>query len=132
MLKDGEYVAWFRTPRGSGTGTVSMKDGKISGRDSVISYDGTYTTEGDIFTAVVLTRRHTPGQESLVGEDEVTLRLTGVSKGDVVACSGSQIGIDPMTVDITLMPVKPNEAKPASVYSPSDFHPERLPKSKAR
>jgi hypothetical protein len=38
MLQNGEYVAWFRTPRGSGTGRVRFRDGELAGSDSIIGY----------------------------------------------------------------------------------------------
>jgi len=29
MLRDGKYAAWFRTPRGQGTGVVDLTEGRI-------------------------------------------------------------------------------------------------------
>ncbi|MGY4373287.1 hypothetical protein ACVWZ3_000926 [Bradyrhizobium sp. i1.3.6] len=40
MLRDGKYAAWFRTPRGQGTGIVDLAEGRISGRDSFFTYGG--------------------------------------------------------------------------------------------
>jgi hypothetical protein len=37
MLKDGTYAAWFKTPLGQGTGIAHVADGKIWGRDSIMS-----------------------------------------------------------------------------------------------
>jgi len=34
MSREGKYAAWFRTPRGEGTGVVHIADGKICGGDS--------------------------------------------------------------------------------------------------
>ena len=42
MVKDGNYVVWFRTPRGQGTGHVHLSEGKISGGDAFITYCGSY------------------------------------------------------------------------------------------
>lgn len=40
MLKNGTYAAWFKTPLSHGTGIVHVLDGKIWGRDGVMTYDG--------------------------------------------------------------------------------------------
>ena len=61
MLKDGTYAAWFRTPVGEGTGIAHFKDGAIAGGDSILNYSGSYETDGDCFTAVIRTKRHTWG-----------------------------------------------------------------------
>ena len=51
MLRNGSYSAWFRTPQGEGTGIVELNDGQLTGGDTVIGYDGSYTQDGDSFTA---------------------------------------------------------------------------------
>ena len=61
MLKDGTYAAWFKTPLGQGTGIAHVADGKIWGRDSIMSYSGTCEVDGDRFTAIVTLQRHTEG-----------------------------------------------------------------------
>jgi hypothetical protein len=131
MLGDGEYTAWFRTTLGSGTGRVLFKDGKVSGSDSIISYSGSYAVDGDRFTVTLMTRRHAAGQESLVGDDEVQLTFEGISKGHFGRGSGSVHGTG-MKVDVTLIPVRPEEVKAPIAYTAEDFHPERLPQVKTR
>ncbi|WP_247316220.1 hypothetical protein [Bradyrhizobium sp. 141] len=61
MFKDGIYSAWFKTPRGEGTGIVHFQDGRVSGGDSIMSYSGSYDVAGDPFTATVVTERHAEG-----------------------------------------------------------------------
>ena len=51
MLENGRYSAWFRTPLGEGTGVVLLKDGAITGGDTVLEYTGSYNQDGDVFTA---------------------------------------------------------------------------------
>lgn len=109
-----------------------FRDGRLSGRDTIISYDGTYTVDGDFFSATISTRRHTAGHESLLGSDEVELALTGFSKGKFARCSGPVVGVPEMVVEITLIPVRPEEARPPIIYTAADFHLERLPEIKAR
>jgi hypothetical protein len=90
MLKDGTYAAWFKTPLGQGTGIVHVADGKIWGRDSVMTYDGTCTIDGDRFTATVTTKRHTDGQPTVFGNDrELKLQLEGTCAGRISTYVGT-------------------------------------------
>jgi hypothetical protein len=131
MLREGEYVAWFRTALGSGTGRVRLEGGQFLGSDSAIDYGGYYLEDGDRFTAVLKTRRHTAGSETLVGADEVEITLQGNSKGELAYCSGSVAGSPEMKVDVTLILQRPAEMR-APIYGAEDFHPERLPQIKTR
>jgi hypothetical protein len=45
----------------------------------VIAYTGSYVEEGDAFTASIATERHTQGQPSVFGIDEIDMTLTGKS-----------------------------------------------------
>jgi hypothetical protein len=132
MLRNGEYVAWFRTPRGSGTGRVRVRDGELSGSDSIISYAGSYTVDGHRFTVRLHTRRHAAGHDSLLGADEAELTLEGVSHGQVAMCSGCFDGSSDIVLEVTLIRVQAEEPKKPFVHRPEDFHPERLPKGAAR
>lgn len=75
MLENGKYSTWFRTPLGEGTGVVLLRDGEITGGDTVLAYKGTYSQDGDAFTVDIATKRHTPGQSSVFGIDNVDLTL---------------------------------------------------------
>jgi hypothetical protein len=88
MLRDGEYAAWFKTPRGEGTGIVFLANGKIAGGDSVLSYSGTYEVHEDRFTATLSTKRFAAGHPTLFGVDEIELKLTGHINGVTASCSG--------------------------------------------
>ena len=85
MLKNGSYVAWFKTPSEPGTGVIHLLDGSITGGDSILSYSGTYEVRGDEFTAILNTTRHTKGHESVFGADNLTLRLKGKVVGRRIA-----------------------------------------------
>ena len=79
-------------PRWAGMGRVRLEGGKISGSDSTIAYCGNYVEDGDGFTgftAMLKTRRHTTGPETLVGTDDVEITLHGSSKGEFGYRSGS-------------------------------------------
>jgi T3SS negative regulator,GrlR len=88
MLRNGSYSAWFRTQQGEGTGVVVLNDGNISGGDNVSAYTGSYVVDGDKFTASLASRRHTPGQPSVFGIDNVDLSLTGRSTPTTASCTG--------------------------------------------
>ena len=132
MLRNGEYVAWFRTSRGSGTGRVHFRYGELSGSDSVLSYSGSYAVDGHRFTAKLRTWRHTAGHEGLLGADEVELVLDGVSHGKVAMCSGCFDGCSEIAIEVTLIRVQDEEPQKPPAYRPGDFHPERLPKGGVR
>src|SRR4051812_24657441 len=89
MLRDGKYAAWFRTPRGQGTGVVDLIGGRISGSDSFFTYGGSYQADQLSFTAVLTVKRHTEGNPSVFGPDEVEVNLSGVCSGAVATCSGA-------------------------------------------
>jgi hypothetical protein len=133
MLKDGQYIAWFKTERGQGTGRVTLRNGKISGGDTVISYGGSYQVDGSHFTAILTTRRHTAGQPSVFGIDEVEIKLSGTAIGNFASCSGEVEQVPGMLSRTTLIPVKEEAGKRTEEkFNPVDFHPERLPKGRVR
>jgi len=89
MIRDGEYAVWFRTPHGEGTGIVYLANGRISGRDCMFTYGGTYEVDEDRFTATLTTKRYAEGPTTVFGVDEVEAKLTGVFKGETAVCSGT-------------------------------------------
>lgn len=60
-------------------GTLLLRDGRVTGRDTLIDYSGSYVQDGDRFTARIKTWRHTNGEASVFGIDEVDLELSGRS-----------------------------------------------------
>jgi hypothetical protein len=103
MLRNGSYSAWFRTPLGEGTGVVTLTDGEMTGGDTVMSYTGSYTQAGDDFAADIATKRHTPGQLSVFGIDEVDLTLVGKSTGTAASCRGTSRQAPGMTFEATII-----------------------------
>lgn len=89
MLRDGKYAAWFRTPRGQGTGLVDLIEGRLSGRDGFFTYGGSYQVDQQRFTAVLTVKRHAEGNPSVFGPDEVEVYLSGLCSGAVATCSGT-------------------------------------------
>ena len=131
MLKEGTYAAWFKTSRGVGTGIVHFADGKVWGRDSIISYAGSYDVDGDRFSITLKTKRHTEGHETVFGFDEMELKLEGVSAGKIATCTGTTDLAPGLVLEATLIPHQPQasgtEKPPASPLSSN-----RLPKLKGR
>jgi len=103
MLENGKYSAWFRTALGEGTGVVTLKDGTITGGDTVLAYTGTYSQDGDVFTVDIATKRHSPGQLSVFGIDNVDLKLGGKSVGRVASCRGTTRQAPAMAFEATLI-----------------------------
>lgn len=103
MLVNGKYSAWFRTRLGEGTGIVVLQDGKVSGGDTVIAYSGSYKQDGHDFSADIAIKRHTPGQFSVFGIDDVDISLTGKSSGTVAWCRGKSRQAPGMTFEATMI-----------------------------
>ena len=103
MLENGRYSVWFKTPRAQGTGIVFLTNGEITGEDTVIAYSGSYEQVGDLFNAVVRTRRYCDGQPSVFGVDEVELKLEGKSTVVMVVCSGTTQQAPGLTFEATLI-----------------------------
>jgi hypothetical protein len=128
MLSDGKYAAWFRTPRGQGTGLVDLVDGRISGRDSFFTYGGSYQVHEQGFMAVLTVKRHTEGNPSVFGPDEVEVNLTGKCSGAMATCSGTAREVPEVRFECTLIYSQegalPADAKRAVVK----LNPDKLPK----
>lgn len=105
MLVNGKYSAWFRTPLGEGTGIVVLQDGNVSGGDTVIAYSGSYNQDGDDFSAEITIKRHTPGQLSVFGIDDVDISLDGRSVGITASCRGMSKQAPGMKFEATMIRV---------------------------
>jgi hypothetical protein len=105
MLTQGKYSVWFRTPFAEVTGVVVLTPkGRLSGGDTVLSYTGHWRTDGEQFEATVFTSRHSPGQPSVFGADDLDISLTGRSNGGVTAlCKGSAKQAPGLMLEATLV-----------------------------
>jgi len=104
MLRNGSYSVWYRTPRGEGTGVIELRDGKVTGGDAMLAYTGSYAQDGNSFTASIATQRHTEGQPSVFGIDEVDLTLAGTSSVAVTAaCTGTVKQMPGMSFEAVLI-----------------------------
>jgi len=103
MLANGQYAVWFRTPLGEGTGVVMLEDGTVTGRDTVIAYTGRYRQAGDAFTADISIKRHSPGQLSVFGIDDVDITLEGKSSRVTASCRGTALQAPGMAFEVTMI-----------------------------
>jgi hypothetical protein len=129
MLKDGTYAAWFKTPLGQGTGIAHVADGKIWGRDGVMTYDGTCEVHGDRFTATVTTKRHIEGLPTVFGRDqELKLALEGTCAGKTARYVGTAEQFPGVVLEGTLIlsEQQPLALEPGRPIP--QFNPDRLPK----
>lgn len=132
MLKDGTYAAWFKTPVSQGTGIVHVVDGRIWGRDGVMTYDGSCELAGDRFTAVVKTKRHTEGQPTVFGDDsELDLELDGTCVGTIATYIGTAKQFPGMLLEGTLI-FRQQQPRGGSNESIPKFSPGKLPKWRQR
>jgi hypothetical protein len=105
VLKNGKYSVWMRTPLAEGMGVVALlPDGKLSGRDTIMSYTGHWRTEGETFEATVFATRHSPGPGAFGELDDVEVTLTGLAKGGITAsCKGTANQAPDLTLEATLV-----------------------------
>jgi hypothetical protein len=128
MLKDGTYAAWFKTPLSEGTGIAHVADGKIWGRDSIMSYSGTCEVDGDRFVAVVTTRRHTDGHATVFGADQLTLRLEGTCVGNMGRYVATADEVPGIVLEGTLIRSEQVQPTPAESGPLPPFNLDKLPK----
>lgn len=129
MLKDGTYAAWFKTPLSHGTGIVHVADGKIWGRDSVMTYDGSCEVDGDRFTAVVMTKRHTEGRPTVFGDDhELQLKLEGTCTGRIATYIGTANEFPGVLLEGMLIFSEKQARAPDANEPIPKFNPAKLPK----
>ena len=128
MLKDGTYAAWFKTPLGQGTGIAHVADGKICGRDGVMTYSGTCAVDGDRFTATIVTKKHAEGQTVFGSDDELKLTLEGTCHGKIARYIGTAEQFPGVVLEGTLILNEQQPAAPDPIASPPKFDPSKLPK----
>jgi hypothetical protein len=132
MLNDGEYSVWFKTPIASGTGVIVLERGRITGRDTVIAYFGSYAQDGEVFRAWVQAKRFCDGQPSVFGIDEFELQLEGRSSGRLIACSGTSPQAPGVSFEATLIRRREEPPKMRQVEPSDSFDPAKFPKLPTR
>jgi hypothetical protein len=128
MLKNGTYAAWFKTPLGQGTGIAHVADGKIWGRDSIMTYSGTCEVDGDRFTAIISIKRHTEGHATVFGADDLTLRLEGKCSDKLAKYVGTAEQVPGVLLEGTLILSEELPPAPKANEPIPKFDPHKLPK----
>ena len=128
MLKNGTYAAWFRTSLADGTGIVHVADGRLWGSDAIMLYDGTVEYDGDRFSAVLTTTRHSDGHGTVFGTDDLVVRLEGAFNGAIATCTGRADAVPDLAFEVTLMPSHDVPPEPPPDLPLPKFDPSKLPK----
>ena len=131
MLQDGTYRAYFKTPLGQGTGIAHVANGQIWGCDSIMTYSGTCTVDGDHFSAIVLAKRHTEGHATVFGVDDLKMTLEGTCTGKIGHYVAKAEQVPGMLLEGTLI-LSEQEEPPAVSPPMSTFDPNKLPKLPSR
>jgi hypothetical protein len=129
MLKDGTYAAWYKTPLDQGTGIVHVADGQIWGCDSLMTYHGSCKADGDRFTAIVSTRRHTGGRATVFGvDDELTLHIEGTCPGRIATYTATAEQAPGLVLQGTLILNEKQPSAPELAKLIPTFDPDKLPR----
>ena len=132
MLKNGTYAAWFRTSLADGTGIVHVADGRLWGSDAIMLYDGTVEYDGDRFSAVLTTTRHSDGHGTVFGTDDLVVRLSGVANGAIITATGRADAVPDLAFEVTLIPSHEVPAEPEPHGPAPKFDASKLPKLPTR
>lgn len=103
-MRDGLYKVAFQTQLGSGAGVIHLIGGRVWGGDAGLYYVGTFTQDGDRFTATVRTDKHTadPTIQSVFGIDRANIMLSGNTSGDSGQLTGTAAEAPGVTFRATL------------------------------
>lgn len=92
-LPNGLYKLAFESRTGTDYGVAYLHEGKLRGGDSGMAYLGTYTQDGQLFSADVFVtqHRHVPGAVSVLGLNDLRVELHGLvdSESFMVRVRGS-------------------------------------------
>lgn len=84
-------------------GVVVLQDGKLIGGDTDSAYTGSYVEDGDRFTVLIATERHSEGPTPVFDVDNVDLTLTGKSTPTTASCTGTAKQAPGLTFEATLI-----------------------------
>ncbi|WP_308285242.1 hypothetical protein [Bradyrhizobium ivorense] len=93
-----------------------------------MSYSGFFDVEGERFTAVLRTKRHTEGRASIFGVDDLTVRLKGTCSGKFASFVGAAEQVPGVRLEGTLILSEEHPSAPEPLAPPLIFNPDRLPK----
>lgn len=105
MIQNGQYQVWFKARQGAGLGVVTMENGRVTGGDTMVKYEGTYREEGDQFWVTLKTERFAPGRLPLFQIDKLDIELHGNSAGPIPTASGTVKQVPDTTFEVILLPI---------------------------
>lgn len=81
-MKNGLYIARFRTPLDEAAGVIVITDGQVRGGDGGMYYAGHVSDEGERIEVQMTVRKHNEMAQSVFGDfDAFKLTLTGRRNG---------------------------------------------------
>ena len=82
-MKNGLYIADFRTPLDEASGVIVVHDGTVYGGDSGMYYTGSVSGDDDSLQVRMVVRQHNPVTQSVFGDfTDFELKLKGSRKGE--------------------------------------------------
>lgn len=105
MLRGGQYSVWYKAIQGEGLGIVTMRDGRVSGGDDMVKYEGTYREVGDEFWVSLKTERYAPGRLPLFQIDKLDIELYGNSGSPIATASGLVKQVPDTLFEVILVPI---------------------------
>lgn len=88
-MKNGLYIASFRTPLDDAKGIIVVHDGQVSGGDSGMYYRGEVSGPDNEISVRMMVVNHDPSRLSVFGEfDRFALTLTGKRDGESYTFEG--------------------------------------------
>jgi hypothetical protein len=120
MLKEGKYSVWMRTPLAEGLGVVMLApDGRLCGRDTIMSYTGHWRAEGEQFEANVSAVRHSTGPGAFGALDKIDVTMIGLTRGGVTAsCMGTAKQAPGVKLEATLVRMEDGQIAPGGHVGP--------------
>jgi hypothetical protein len=109
---DGKFDAQRRQifgmdedPLAEGTGVVMLApDGKLSGRDAIMSYTGHWRVEGEQFEANISAVKHSIGAGAFGALDKIDVTVIGLARGGSTAsCKGTAKQAPGLELEVTLV-----------------------------
>ncbi|TGY88471.1 hypothetical protein E5163_11690 [Marinicauda algicola] len=106
-MKDGLYIAHFRTPLDEGAGVIVISAGRVLGGDSGMYYSGHVSGEDDRIAVEMTVRKHNETAQSVFGDFETfKLTLTGRERAGIYEFQGRADAAPSMKFTATLEPAE--------------------------
>lgn len=106
-MKNGLYIAEFRTPLDEATGVIVIENDTVMGGDSGMYYAGLIKRQDDRIEVSLTVRRHNPTSQSVFGDfDTFALSLTGRARGEAYEFEGRANAAPSLSFHAKLTPAR--------------------------